>query len=340
MKRILLLFLCFIIINNQKDFPCPNLKNDSLFPNLTFDATQTISNFSIDMISYYSWFGSYGYCQDYLVSAGVCCPKLLNNQWEIIDHQEIQDEHIIDHYFEFNYILFRSDINKKYILTFPGTRDKTQLIFEITESNLVSYNNNNNNNNEEEKNIKIHSYFLEMYKKIEKNIFNSTTLKDISLHSDYQFIFIGHSLGGAIASIAAFNSIHEKYINNKNNPVLITFGQPRTGNYYFSEKVMEYVPNIFRVVRNGDIVSLIPPRIIKDKLNGYSHFGGLYVLNEEMTNFRQCKYEQFEDFDDFGCVVNVTIHVLNHIYYFNPDLKYGKRCKENITTRFEFDLES
>ena len=98
--------------------------------------------------------------------------------------------------------------------------------------------------------------------------------------------------------------------------------------------------NIFRVVRNGDIVSLIPPRIIKDKLNGYSHFGGLYVLNEEMTNFRQCKYEQFEDFDDFGCVVNVTIHVLNHIYYFNPDLKYGKRCKENITTRFEFDLES
>jgi hypothetical protein len=103
---------------------------------------------------------------------------------------------------------------------------------------------------------------------------------------------------------------------------------------------MEYVPNIFRVVRNGDIVSMIPPRIFESKLNGYSHFGGLYVLNEEMTNFRQCKYEQFEDFDDFGCVVNVTIHVLNHIYYFNPELKYGKRCKENVTTRFEFDMES
>ncbi len=333
MKRILLLFLCFIIINNQKDFPCPNLKNDSLFPNLTFNAKEQISNFSVDMISYYSWFGSYGYCQDYLVSAGVCCPNLLNNQWEIIDHQEIKDEHIIDRYFEFNYILFRSDINKKYILTFPGTRDKTQLIFEITESNLVSY-----YNNEE---IKIHSYFLEMYKKIEKNIFNSTTLKDISLHSDYQFIFIGHSLGGAMASIAAFNSVHENYINKKNNnPVLITFGQPRTGNYYFSKKVMEYVPNIFRVVRNGDIVSMIPARIFESKLNGYSHFGGLYVLNEEMTNFRQCKYEQFEDFDDFECVVNVTIHVLNHIYYFNPDLKYGKRCKENVTTKFEFDMES
>ena len=86
----------------------------------------------------------------------------------------------------------------------------------------------------------------------------------------------------------------------------------------FSVKTANNNLLIFRVVRNGEIV--FPPRIIKNKLMDI-HILVFYVLNEEITNYRQCKYDQIGDFDDFGCIVNVTIHVLNNIYYFNVKLK-------------------
>ena len=45
---------------------------------------------------------------------------------------------------------------------------------------------------------------------------------------EYQTIFIGHSLGGALATISVFFYIDRNII--KNEPILINFGKPRLGN--------------------------------------------------------------------------------------------------------------
>lgn len=60
---------------------------------------------------------------------------------------------------------------------------------------------------------------------IKNDIFSEEILKDIQENKDYQIIFTGHSLGGAISTLASY--YYAKHNLAENEPVLITFGQPR-----------------------------------------------------------------------------------------------------------------
>ena len=127
----------------------------------------------------------------------------------------------IENEYKYNYILFRNDEYKKYIITFPSTRDTIfELLNEATNIQLVNY-------NEIDNGIKVVSYFYNVMKELKDIIFTSEVLSDINNHSGYQFISIGYSLGRAVATLALYDAINRGYINpNNNEPVLITFGQP------------------------------------------------------------------------------------------------------------------
>ena len=58
-------------------------------------------------------------------------------------------------------------------------------------------------------------------------------------NKDYQIIFIGHSFGGAIATLSIFSFV-KNYLEDR-DPVLITFGQPRVGNEEFAKKFNELI---------------------------------------------------------------------------------------------------
>ena len=62
---VLLLFLIQAYCKYTK-YDGSKLISLSYSPNLSYDATERvcIENFSQEMISYYSWFASYGYCED------------------------------------------------------------------------------------------------------------------------------------------------------------------------------------------------------------------------------------------------------------------------------------
>ena len=69
-----------------------------------------------------------------------------------------------------------------------------------------------------------------MIYELKEIIFQSNVLQDIDNHPDYQFIAVGHSLGGAVAALTLYEAVNRGYINrNYNEPVLITFGQPKNG---------------------------------------------------------------------------------------------------------------
>jgi len=76
----------------------------------------------------------------------------------------------------------------------------------------------------------------------------------------YQYIFVGHSLGGAIASIFAQDVVKDAVIKKTNSsPLLITYGQPRTGNFVYANSSFINVPRTFRIVRHADPVPNVPP---------------------------------------------------------------------------------
>lgn len=65
----------------------------------------------------------------------------------------------------------------------------------------------------------------------------------------------GHSLGGAIATIAA-----AEWQGERDVAAVYTFGQPRVGRADFADFIRRhYGENIFRFVNNRDVVTRVPP---------------------------------------------------------------------------------
>jgi len=81
----------------------------------------------------------------------------------------------------------------------------------------------------------------------------------------------GHSLGGALATLAA-----AKFIElNKDVNGLYTFGQPRVGDSIFGTTFdLRFKHRTFRFVNNEDIVTRVPPRTM-----GYKHIGSIVYFD-------------------------------------------------------------
>ncbi|KAK5965998.1 hypothetical protein GCK32_020300 [Trichostrongylus colubriformis] len=72
-------------------------------------------------------------------------------------------------------------------------------------------------------------------------------------YPDYRVLFTGHSLGGALASLAStMFAHHNPSIGDRIH--LITYGQPRVGNYEYAMTHSQLVPNSWRIVHKYDLV--------------------------------------------------------------------------------------
>lgn len=107
-------------------------------------------------------------------------------------------------------------------------------------------------------------------------------------HNQKQHIWItGHSLGGALATLAA--AALQPTVNITG---IHTFGQPRTANSRFGSRFdREFDNKFFRYVNDRDIVTRIPP--------GYSHFGTLRKFDKngdlELQSNQESLGEQLEE---------------------------------------------
>ena len=117
------------------------------------------------------------------------------------------------------------------------------------------------------------------------------------IYRDYQHayktirrpLFItGHSLGGAMATIAAARMIHE------DSPFVsvYTFGQPRAMNRETQLKFnAECKDRFYRFCNNMDIVTRIPARV-----GGFTHVGQIIYIDDKMKMHRGIgRWQQFID---------------------------------------------
>ena len=273
-----------------------------------------METFDQEMISYYSWFASYGYCEDLMVPL-FCCKDYLNfftEKWTIVS------ESSTDQFYVYNYILWRSDEYKKYIIAFPGTNEILELLKEAVNIKLVDYGGDNG--------FKVVSYFKQVAFELKNLIFSEQVLQDIEDHPGYQIIATGHSLGASVAAIILYEAVSKFYIDPSiNEPVLITFGQPRIGNEEFVLDFNKKIKNVIRVARDGDIVVSLPYSLIN---NPYRHLGGLVLVNKDMTSMTYCPKDIGEDYEDKECQKSTSVLFNYHTYYFNPDTKLSMRCYE------------
>ncbi|KAI1444830.1 alpha/beta-hydrolase [Annulohypoxylon stygium] len=118
-----------------------------------------------------------------------------------------------------------------------------------------------------------HAGFLTAYKEIASDV--SAALKTaVAAQPTYKIIFTGHSLGGAVATIAAGYARKQGYAAD-----LYTYGSPRVGNDAFVGFVTNQTGSEYRVTHLDDPVPRLPPIILD-----YRHTSPEYWLSDGTAN--------------------------------------------------------
>jgi len=113
--------------------------------------------------------------------------------------------------------------------------------------------------------ILIHDGFGQIFRSIKEEVIG-TVKKLTETYPGYKLRFTGHSLGGALATLAV---VEVDAVLKLRNFEVITFGSPRVGDknfaLYFNSKFMD---TSFRVVHDRDLVAHIPIQT-----QGFNHVG-------------------------------------------------------------------
>lgn len=138
----------------------------------------------------------------------------------------------------------------------------------------------------------VHAGFHGSYLKL-----RSQVLQGLSGQKGVHLFLTGHSLGGAIAQLMAYDMAVNRRADFA-SITLITSGAPRVGNAAFAEALVRTVPDNLRVVVNHDPVPAVP-------YNGgqYRHAGRLLVIGRD-----DGVLVQHDDMDVRGNAVQFGFH--------------------------------
>ncbi|CAB4394918.1 unnamed protein product [Rhizophagus irregularis] len=164
----------------------------------------------------------------------------------------------------------------------------------------------------------VHHGFLNAWEQIQPQV-TDDLLKLIQEKPDFRIGFMGHSLGGALATFSALDLINKAPELAKNEKLFLsTFGQPRMGDEKFAEFVDENLRAI-RTVVHGDPIPRLPPPWPIPFIGSYKHFGKeLYINNPDA--FQECVAE------DPNCSESVPFGQLDLKYHSGP--YYGVNMRD------------
>jgi hypothetical protein len=139
------------------------------------------------------------------------------------------------------------------------------------------------------------------FKKIFDEIWDDILTSLLSIRQP--IIYTGHSLGAAMATLAA---------SLKPPRALYTFGSPRVGNAAFIHSLKDI--RIYRVINSRDIVSSTPPSLMTFK---FFHAGEPYYLNHK--KYQNISTDNFkENIDDLEKKSIYKRHVPSHKWFPSP----------------------
>jgi len=133
--------------------------------------------------------------------------------------------------------------------------------------------------------ITIHSGFWQAYSAVEADINSALQQQDIAHLPLY---ISGHSLGGALAIVAAYRLEQERLIS-----ACYTYGSPRVGNFRLGEVIKT---PIYRHVHASDLVPRLPPSYLVEFLTLLLRWLPIIPFNQHIARF----FEIFRHYRHFG----------------------------------------
>ena len=124
-----------------------------------------------------------------------------------------------------------------------------------------------------ESNIRVHQGFLRCYKSVRGSILSLIAKHRIDINSIF---VIGHSLGGALATLCA---VDIQYNYPKIDLHAYVSGSPKVGNKAFAKSYNKRVPDTTRTYMRRDVVPKMPPFwFLKRISGGFKHVNKGYAI--------------------------------------------------------------
>ncbi|CAD5232805.1 unnamed protein product [Bursaphelenchus xylophilus] len=199
-----------------------------------------------------------------------------------------------------------SPLDKSIIVSFRGTNSFLQLVVEVNHVVLKR-------KHEAAIDGTVGAYFYNVFEQLWTTGLNKIVSKAVKQYPEYEFWITGHSLGGAVASIAA-TEIMAQFDVPQERLKVITFGQPRTGDNEYANYYPNAVPLAYRVNHNLDLVAHIPPQKFEDYFHHGSEVWYANKMEKEDSPFKVC-----DEGESNKCSNKMMfpISINDHLHYFN-----------------------
>ncbi|MEK7485241.1 MAG: lipase family protein [Planctomycetota bacterium] len=148
-------------------------------------------------------------------------------------------------------------------------------------------------------------------------------VKDYLTQAKHPFFYTGHSLGGALATLAASLIPPE---------AAYTFGSPRVGNKAFKENLKGI--NIFRVANHSDVVPTVPP---STRLFSFDHVGEFYYFTKKSELWINPSEEQHKKEEPL--FEEVLAHIKSFQNWFHPMAFLADHAPINYVAHLQNQLE-
>eukprot|EP01029_Cantina_marsupialis_P019103 TRINITY_DN44432_c0_g1_i2.p1 TRINITY_DN44432_c0_g1~~TRINITY_DN44432_c0_g1_i2.p1 ORF type:complete len:298 (-),score=53.44 TRINITY_DN44432_c0_g1_i2:567-1460(-) len=231
---------------------------------------------------------SFGYSMVHIASAAYCnttrleywdCPLCRSQFPSMTDIFVVENDALNSH-------VFAGRINDIIVVSFRGTKE-TSIKNWVTDIHATHTNMPDVYNC---KDCEVHTGFYAAYSALRVTLLDSISqIRNRSPVNIKGFFVVGHSLGGALATLHAFELRSLNYENVKT----ITFGSPRVGNQRFAEEFAEAMKGLghFRVTHHRDLVPKVPPKPM-----GFQHVEGeVFYAHEDSETFQLCNDYFSED---------------------------------------------
>ena len=167
--------------------------------------------------------------------------------------------------------------------------------------------------------VSIDKGFYNSLSAVRENLYDSI-LNLNSIYENYDILITGHSMGGALASLTAFELIYLQNIKPE-KIYLMTFGSPRVGNDAF-KKYMNIIPLSWRTTHYYDMIPHLPQEFLD-----YIHISQEIWYNEENSKYTICNDNDDEDKQcSNSCAPTKCTSIDDHLYYLNISMGNDGLC--------------
>lgn len=223
----------------------------------------------------YLSFANLAYCNVDVIRSLSCplCSSIMDNSYKVLDlHTSKAEGHV------YRYVILASENHKEVIVSFSGPKSSEgtfhAAIYTSGWGKLLGQ--------------RIEKAYLSVY----QSHFQGALVKSIqklAQYKNYKFIFVGHSFGGSLAVLAAYDLVKSNLLAQnlqKESPLVYSYGQLRIGDDNFVENVNQLF-KVIRIVKNNDFMGRLPNCVWSAQVGKWRCFRDTYNLMMRFPEYRR-----------------------------------------------------